>query len=136
MAKILVIEDNPVNLFLYKEILEKAGHYEVVMNSDGRNIIDMILKENPTIIILDIQLPGKTGFDVYKEILPVIKKTEKSVLFVSANYSSGEMAEISGVPRDRCITKPIQFKQFLGKIEEVLHNAFSSHNKNVSLNMS
>lgn len=135
MAKILVIEDNPVNLFLYKEILEKAGHYEVIMNSDGKNVVDTILKENPTVIILDIQLPNKTGFEIYKEILPIIQTTKKSVLFVSANYSSGEMAEISGVPRDRCITKPIQFRQFLTKIEEVLYNAFSSHNKNVSMNM-
>lgn len=117
--KILIVEDNPINLFLYKEMLEKSGRYEVVMSSDGRNIPELMRKEEPNLVILDIRLPFSNGIEIYQNLKTNFKKVlgKIPVMFVSADMSSGEVSEITGVPRDRCITKPFHFSSLLEKVD-------------------
>lgn len=121
MAKILIVEDNPVNLFLYKEVLEKAGKYEVIMSTDGKSVPDIVTKDKPNVIIMDIQLPNTNGIDIYNELKAKCSGllSKIPVMFVSAEMSSFEISEKSGVAYDRCITKPFNFKQFLSKVESL-----------------
>ena len=63
MAKILVIDDDPALVSSVKELLEMEGH-EVITAASGEEGLDMVLKEIPTAIILELMLPGIDGFDV------------------------------------------------------------------------
>jgi two-component system response regulator VicR len=118
MCKILIVEDNPVNLFLYKEVLEKAGH-KIVMCSNGIDIVNVIEKETPNVLILDILLPIKTGFEIYNEIKKTKLIKNMYVLFISAAYSQSEILEKTKIPYGQVMIKPIDFKALLSKIDSV-----------------
>ncbi|MBI2822728.1 MAG: response regulator [Acidobacteria bacterium] len=67
MAKILVVDDEPAIRAVLKEFLEKRNH-EVFTASDGVEALEKICSENPKVVLLDIQMPGKSGLDVLEEI--------------------------------------------------------------------
>ncbi|MET3886599.1 response regulator [Niastella sp. OAS944] len=60
-TKILVVEDEPVNLFLISEVLRKMGA-EVITAGDGNEAVDMLLEHNPALIFMDINMPEVDGF--------------------------------------------------------------------------
>ncbi len=65
--KILIIEDNEQNLYLLSFLLEKNG-YEVIQSKDGRQGIAMAEEHQPTLILLDIQLPVMNGYEVARAL--------------------------------------------------------------------
>lgn len=120
MCKILVVDDEPVNLFLYKEFLERAG-YGVVMSTNGMNVEGLILSEKPSLILLDVKLPVKDGDEIYLDL----KKRNPGifdrlpVFFISAHCNIREIVSKTGVAVDDILYKPIDFRHLLGKIKKV-----------------
>ena len=66
-AKILLADDNPSIRMLVSEILTDAG-FTIVTAEDGQDALDKIYKENPDLLILDYEMPRKTGFEVVQEV--------------------------------------------------------------------
>ncbi len=83
MKRILVVEDEDTQRLLYKEELSEMG-YEVQLAADGDEAIKMVKQQRPDLVILDIRMPGKSGFEVLQEMLndqprvPVIINTAYS----------------------------------------------------------
>lgn len=73
MKKILIVDDNPFSTFLLSECIEKRK-YRIVDINETDNLSKIIEIEKPNLIILDLIMPRKSGFDVLKEIrnIPVI----------------------------------------------------------------
>ncbi len=67
MTKVLLVEDDQFLSALLKTRLEKEK-FEVILAHDGQEALDLLKKNDPDIILLDIILPGKSGFDVLEEI--------------------------------------------------------------------
>lgn len=67
MHKILIIEDDPFLLSMYVTKLEANG-YEVSSEENGEKGVEVIKKEKPDLILLDILLPGKDGFEILEEV--------------------------------------------------------------------
>jgi signal transduction histidine kinase/CheY-like chemotaxis protein len=61
VTKVLVVEDDPLNMFLISEVLRKMG-IEVVKAANGEEGIDMLLKNNPTLVFMDVNMPVMDGF--------------------------------------------------------------------------
>ena len=72
IGKVLVVEDNELNLKLFKDLLESHG-YDVLDTKDGTVAIDMIKGHVPDLIIMDIQLRGVSGFDIIQEIKMMLR---------------------------------------------------------------
>lgn len=91
MSKILIIEDdaNLVELYETKFSMEK---YEVVTASDGEQGIEKAMKEQPTVILLDILMPNVNGFEVLKE-LKDHKETKDIPVLVYTNLGSSDSDE-------------------------------------------
>lgn len=90
LKKILVIEDDPAELFALKKIVTEAGH-NVISASDGQLGLEMIKKEKPDLVLLDIILPKINGFD----ILELVKKdpeTKNIPIIVLTNLNDEETA--------------------------------------------
>jgi two-component system alkaline phosphatase synthesis response regulator PhoP len=85
MKKIMVVDDDPDILYTVRIILERGG-YGVIRASSGRECLDILDREIPDLILLDIMMPGMDGWDVLKEIrrredlktIPVAMLTAKS----------------------------------------------------------
>ncbi len=83
--KILVVDDSPTELTLMSAPLREAGYW-VVTAVDGEDAISKVVSENPDLVVLDVVMPKKNGFQVCREIrtklgrekLPVIMLTTKS----------------------------------------------------------
>ena len=67
MARILIVEDSPDNMKLFRTLLTLKGH-EVTGLPGGEGLLDTIARTDPELVLMDIQLPGKDGFALLEEI--------------------------------------------------------------------
>jgi len=116
--KVLVIEDEMIQVLLLQSCLEMAG-YEVVTASSGEQGLDKALAHNPDLILLDIILPGITGIEVCKRLKELPETKDIHILFVTASTMQGleERCKVFGI--DGCIAKPYEPAELLGRIREL-----------------
>lgn len=112
MKRILIIEDDNSISELQKDYLEMSG-YEVVCAFDGESGLSFIKNDNFDLVILDLMLPQKDGFDILKEISD---SKQIPVLIVSAK--SDETYKIKGLNlgADDYITKPFGMGEFVARV--------------------
>lgn len=89
-TKILIIEDDKFLLKLYSEKLRRDG-FEVLESLTGEEGLNKVLMEKPDLVILDLILPGKNGFEVLSEI-KLNPKTKKTPIIILTNL--GQEADI------------------------------------------
>ena len=81
-TKILVVEDEPSLIFTLRDTLESEG-YEVFVSEEGTGALEMAKEHEPDLMILDIMLPGKSGYEIAEEVraskmtFPIIMLTAK-----------------------------------------------------------
>jgi len=117
MEKILVIEDEPDMVMGLKDNLEYEG-YTVVTARDGLEGIELAAKELPDLIILDLMLPKKDGYDVCKELRS--KGMDTPIIMLTAK--SQEVDKVLGLElgADDYVTKPFSIREVLARIKAVL----------------
>ncbi len=119
MEKILIIEDDKMNLELAIMTLEDAG-FTVISAENGEKGLTLIEKENPDLILLDIFLPGENGFDICKKIKSNPKTKEIPVIFVTALEEISAKKEGFEIGADDYITKPYITEELLLRVELIL----------------
>lgn len=127
-TKILVIEDEAVIRRELKILLENAM-YEVAILTDFHDIIPQIRREEPDLVLLDVNLPGCSGFDICTQIR---EEMEVPVIFLTSRTDS--MDELNGILKggDDYITKPYQAPVLLARIGAVLKRTKGSSLKEVT----
>lgn len=116
MKRIVVVEDE---LFMREElvyILQKAG-YEASCISDFSNVAEEILKESPELVVLDLNLPGITGFEICKEIK--MNSTIPILILTSRDQLKDELHAL-GLGADEYLTKPCNKDRLLARISNLL----------------
>ncbi len=115
MTKILVVEDNPMNMELVIEILTSQG-FTVQTAIDGEEAIEMTEKEAYDLILMDIELPGKDGVEITK----LIREKDKNVPVIAlTSYAmKGDRERFLSAGFDDYISKPLDLTEFLKKIEK------------------
>ncbi len=114
---ILLVEDDEIFSETLKDTLEDEG-YNVTVVNNGKNAIELIDKKNFSIIISDINLPGKSGFDILKSAK---KKNKYSKVFLITGYGSIEKAvEAMKIGAEDFITKPFDIDKLLIRIKKVI----------------
>ncbi len=116
-AKILIIEDNEQNMYLATFILEKHG-YEVVQAWNGRDGTRLASEVDPTLIILDIQLPVMDGYAVAKELRRTPAIDNVPIVAVTSSAMVGDRERILAAGCNGYIEKPIDPDTFMDKIEQ------------------
>jgi len=110
VARILIVEDSPDNMKLFRTLLTMRGH-EVVGLSGGDGLLDTIAREQPALVLMDIQLPGKDGFELLHEIRGSEHRALR-VLALTAHAMSGDRERALQAGFDGYITKPIDIRSF------------------------
>ena len=118
-AKILIIEDNEQNMYLLTFLLKRHGH-EVLQACDGRQGIELAQKENPDLILLDIQLPQMDGYAVAREIKTIRPLTEIPIVAVTSYAMVGDREKTVAAGCSGYIEKPINPDTFMEQIGEFL----------------
>jgi two-component system, cell cycle response regulator DivK len=119
MAKILIVEDNELNLDMLVRRLERKG-FEVVSAVDGEQGLYMATAEQPDLILMDMSLPGMDGWEATRHIKadPVTKAIPVIALTAHAMVGDREKALKAGC--DDYDTKPVEFQRLLQKMEVFL----------------
>lgn len=118
MPKILVVEDSPDNMKLFRTLLTLKGH-EVTGLSGGEGLLEAIERATPELVLMDIQLPGKDGFALLQEI----RQSPFSALRVvalTAHAMTGDRERALAAGFDGYITKPIDIRAFPTQVSRAL----------------
>ena len=119
MAKILVVEDNPDNMFLTVMLLQSAGH-TVLSAPDAEAGLTLARDELPNLILMDIQLPGMDGL----EATALLKRDDATrgilVIALTALAMKGDEERIRAAGCDGYIAKPMGIQDFLTTVAAYL----------------
>ncbi len=118
-GRILIVDDNPVNLKLASRVLEFAG-YEILQAVDATTAVAVICRTPPDLILMDIGLPGMDGLTLTRQLKadPATRHIRIVALTAFAMLGDNEKARDAGC--DGYITKPIDTRKLPDQIAEVL----------------
>lgn len=119
MAHILIVEDNALNLKMFRDLLTVQG-YETVENKDGRDVLRMVRETTPQLVIMDIQLPGRSGTDIIREIKADETLSAIPIVAVSAFAMDQDERKIRDSGADAYLSKPISVSTFIETVREFL----------------
>ena len=119
---VLVVDDEPDQLDVYRQGLEFAG-YRVAVAGGGRVALDMALAAHPDVIIMDVAMPGMNGFEATRRIKDLKATRDIPVIAVSAAFGDipPEWAQAAGC--DTYLPKPILPQELSEQIEQVIARA-------------
>lgn len=118
MARILIVEDSPDNMKLFRTVLAQKGH-EVRELTSGDGLLATIAASDPELVLMDIQLPGKDGFALLQEIRASPHRALR-VLALTAHAMSGDRERAMQAGFDGYITKPIEIRSFPDQVRRAL----------------
>src|SRR6266576_60173 len=118
-AKILYIEDNRENRMLVRAVLEAAG-YDLVDAEDGLTGIEAAIREEPALILLDINLPGVDGYEIVAILKSFPNLAATPVIAVTAYAMQGDRQRTLVAGCDGYIQKPINVDVFPRQVAEFL----------------
>lgn len=120
MKKILVVEDNELNMRLFRDLLTAQGH-EVLGTDDGMEALTIAREQKPDLIVMDIQLPEVSGLDVTKWLKEDDNLRSIPVIAVTAFAMKGDEEKIREGGCEAYIAKPISVTTFLETISKHLN---------------
>ena len=124
MPKILIVEDSPNNMKLFRTLLTLNQH-EVVGLSGGDGLLETMGREQPELVLMDIQLPGKDGFTLLGEIRASEYRAVR-VIALTAHAMSGDRERALAAGFDGYITKPIDIHSFPEQVRRAVEGNLAS----------
>jgi two-component system, cell cycle response regulator DivK len=118
VARILIVEDSPDNMKLFRTLLTLKGH-EVTGLSGGEGLLAAIEGGASDLVLMDIQLPGKDGFALLREIRSSPYGTVP-VIALTAHAMTGDRERALQAGFDGYITKPIDVRNFPDQVQRAL----------------
>ena len=115
MAKILIVDDSLVHLYSLKSMVESGG-YEVLTAEDGERGLDAAKSQHPNLILLDILMPGMSGFQVNRKLRNIAGAQKIPVIFVSIRDQQSDIAWGMRQGAKAYITKPVNKNELLSAI--------------------
>ena len=105
MARILVVDGNADVRLALATILEDAGH-EIIEAEDGEQVFDLVISENPELVLLDVMMPRVSGFDALATLKADTRTSQVPVIMVTAKGRPEDMAMARSLGAVEYITKP------------------------------
>lgn len=119
-AKILVVEDHSDVLLTIVRMLKKSDSYDVLEATNGFDAGIQILKSLPDLVILDLYMPGMSGFEVCSQIRATPEVAGTRILAITACPKEETLDEAMKAGADACLTKPFSRERLLETVEILL----------------
>ena len=117
--KILIVEDNPLHTKLIEMTL-KSKNYTLLKANDGEKALDIAKKERPDLIIMDLNLPGMTGFEVTKKLRENPAFSHTPIIAITAYAMRGDRERVIESGCDAYLSKPIDTRELARVVADML----------------
>lgn len=117
--KILIVEDNELNLKLFRDLLTAHG-YEILETNDGLEAIMLTRNERPDLILMDIQLPEISGLDITRRLKADPSVSSIPIIAVTAFAMKDDEEKILAAGCEAYISKPISIVPFIKTVQHFL----------------
>ena len=118
-ATILIADDEP-NILLSLEFLMQREGYRVLVARDGQQALDTILQQRPDLVLLDVMMPFKSGFDVCQAVREHDELAGIRILMLTAKGRDTDMAKGLALGADDYMTKPFSTRELVDKVRGLL----------------
>lgn len=125
-SKVLIVEDNELNMKLFHDLLEAHG-VDTIETRDGHNVLELAREHKPDLILMDIQLPEISGLDVTKMLKEDAELKSIPVIAVTAFAMKGDEQKIREGGCEDYISKPISVTHFLEVIQKYITTQSLKH---------
>jgi len=117
--KILIVEDDDLNMRLFCDLLADRD-YEILTSRTAQEAWNVASTQHPSLILMDIQLPGGSGLDIAKWIKADDKLKDIPIVAITAFAMKGDKEKILQGGCEEYISKPIEIRSFLSKVDQFL----------------
>jgi DNA-binding response OmpR family regulator len=117
--KILIVDDEP-NIVISLEFLMKKEGFEVAVAGDGEEALACVASFNPDLILLDVMMPKKSGFEVCEALRADPGRAGLKIIMLTAKGRDTEMAKGLAIGADAYVTKPFSTKELVDAVKEML----------------
>jgi len=118
-AKVLVVDDEQAILQLLSRTLTDEGH-EVETVDNAADALERIKSKRYNLILLDIKLPGMSGFELYKHLQEVAASLARRAVFITGDVMEADTKDFLSKTKSRYITKPFDLEQLKNDINRIL----------------
>jgi DNA-binding response OmpR family regulator len=120
MAKRVLIADDEPNIVLSLEFLMEQFGFEVRTTGNGREALELVDSFAPDLVLLDVMMPGKNGYEVCQHIKSVAALQNIKVILLSAKGRDVEVAKGIEMGADAYVTKPFSTRELAARVREML----------------
>lgn len=118
--KILVVDDDQMNLMRAKMILSKGG-YEILTAESGQNALETVEQEAVDLLLLDIEMPGMSGVETLEKLRATDKGAALRVLFMTGTYEAEQEEQGKRLGVLGCVKKPFLPAAILEQVSGILN---------------
>ena len=118
-ASILIADDEP-NILLSLEFLMKREGHQVLLARDGNEALDAIRRERPDLVLLDVMMPGRSGFDVCQAVRADEALAGVKIVLLTAKGRDTDIAKGMALGATEYMTKPFSTKELAARVRALL----------------
>ena len=119
MSKILIVDDSPTQLYSLRQIVEGGGH-QTLTAASGEQALELAADENPAVILMDIVMPGMSGYQAKRQLGRGETTRHIPVIFVSSKDGEADRAWGLRQGAREYVTKPVNPNLLLTAISEAM----------------
>jgi DNA-binding response OmpR family regulator len=121
-GKILIVDDEP-NIVVPLQFLMEQNGYSVLVAQSGEEALEVISKDKPDLVLLDIMLPGMDGFEVCEIVRLNPDWRDTKIIFLTAKGRDVDIAKGMLLGADEYITKPFSNQQIIDCVKKLLNDS-------------
>ncbi|TVT59219.1 MAG: response regulator [Azoarcus sp. PHD] len=122
MAKKILIADDEPNIVISLEFLMKREGFDVTVATDGEEAVNRIRSDRPDLVLLDVMMPKKSGFEVCQEIKSDPELESTRILMLTAKGRDTEVSKGLALGADAYMTKPFSTKELVERVRSMLES--------------
>jgi len=128
MSLVLIVEDNEKNMKLARDVLQAKG-YSTVEAVTGEEGVKLAKERKPDLVLMDIQLPGISGIEAFRQIRADAKTRAIPVIALTASVTPTDRTAITAAGFDAFLGKPINLKEFVETVRRLVEGAKNREKK-------
>ena len=117
--KVLIADDEPNILISLEFLMQREGH-QVLLARDGDEALALVRSERPALLLLDVMMPGRSGFEVCQAVRADESLASVKILMLTAKGRDTDQAQGLGVGADAYMTKPFSTRELAARVRELL----------------